>query len=66
MASGIHIKEKNRGSFTRAAKAAGRSVQSEAAHVLADPNASTKMKRKANFAKNSRRWRHSGRKSGRR
>ena len=56
--SGIHIKASRVGTFTAAAKAAGRSVQEEAAHVLADPNASSAMKKKANFARNAAHWHH--------
>lgn len=60
----IHIKASKKGSFTAAAKRAGRSVQSEARHVLADKNASPAMKKKANFARNAAKWNHGGRKGG--
>ena len=48
------MKEKGtKGSFSDAAKRAGRSTEEEEAHVLAPgSHASTKMKRKANFARN--------------
>lgn len=40
------------GSFTRAAKAHGESSKAYANTVMSDPNASSKMKKKANFVKN--------------
>ena len=52
----IHIKKKNRGKFTKSAKAAGESVQEHAAKVLSDPNATSLPKKRANFARNSKRW----------
>ena len=45
----IHIKKKNRGKFTKSAKAAGESVQEHAAKVLSDPNATPLQKKRANF-----------------
>ena len=56
--SEIHIKEKNRGKFTKSAKAAGESVQEHAAHVLSDPNATPLQKKRANFARNAAKWKH--------
>lgn len=56
--SGIHIKEKNKGKFTKSAKAAGESVQEHAAHVLSDPNATPLQKKRANFARNAAKWKH--------
>ena len=53
---GIHIKKKNRGKFTKSAKAAGESVQEYAAKVLSDPNATPLQRKRANFARNSKRW----------
>lgn len=53
---GIHIKKKNRGKFTKSAKAAGESVQEHAAKVLSDPNATPLQRKRANFARNSKRW----------
>lgn len=50
------IKASRRGTFRAAATAAGKSVQEEATAVLNDPNASTKMKKKAVFAKNAAKW----------
>ena len=47
---GIHIKKSTKGSFTRAAKRAGKSVQAEARAALANPKASPAMKKKANTA----------------
>jgi hypothetical protein len=52
----IFIKPSKRGSFTRMAKKAGRSVQAEARAVLANPNASPAAKKKANFARNAAKW----------
>lgn len=49
---GIHIKKKNRGKFTAAAKRAGMGVQAYAKKVLKDPNASPTLKKRANFARN--------------
>ena len=40
------------GSFSNAAKKAGKSTKAYAAAVLSDPKASPKMKKKANFARN--------------
>lgn len=56
---GIHIKKKNRGKFTAAAKRAGMGVQEFARHVLAnkDKYSSTLVKR-ANFARNSKKFKH--------
>ena len=51
--SKIHIKKKNRGKFTKSAKAAGRSVQEHAKAVLNDPNATALQKKRANFARNA-------------
>lgn len=55
---GIHIKEKNRGKFTESAKRAGKSVQQHATDVLNDPNATRLQKRRAQFAKNAKKWKH--------
>lgn len=54
----IHIKKKNRGKFTKSAKAAGESVQEHAAKVLRDPNATPLQKKRANFARNAAKWKH--------
>ena len=54
----IHIKKKNRGKFTKSAKAVGESVQEHAAKVLSDPNATPLQKKRANFARNSAKWKH--------
>ena len=53
---GIHIKKKNRGKFTASAKRAGKTVQQYAIDVLANPNATPLQKKRANFARNSKRW----------
>lgn len=55
---GIHIKKENRGKFTAAAKRAGKSVQEYARDVLNNPNATTLQKRRANFARNAKKWKH--------
>jgi hypothetical protein len=55
---GIHIKKKNRGKFTESAKRAGKSVQEYARDVLNNPNATTLQKRRANFARNAKKWKH--------
>ena len=57
--SGIHIKEKNRGKFTKSAKEHGMGVQEFANHVLnnKDKYSSTLIKR-ANFAKNAKKFKH--------
>lgn len=54
----IYIKKKNRGKFTKSAKAAGESVQEHAAKVLSDPNATPLQKKRANFARNAAKWKH--------
>lgn len=54
----IHIKESKRGTFTAAAKKAGMGVQEYAKKVLSSKIASTTMKRKANFARNAKRFNH--------
>lgn len=56
--SKIHIKKKNRGKFTAAAKRAGMGVQEYASKVLRDPNASPQLKKRANFARNAKKWNH--------
>lgn len=54
----VSIKPSKKGTFTAAAKKAGKSVQAEARAVLADRNASPAMKKKAQFAKNAAKWNH--------
>lgn len=54
--SGIHIKEKNKGKFTKSAKQAGQSVQEHAKSVLNNPNATPLQKKRANFARNAAKW----------
>ena len=56
--SGIHIKPQNKGKFTAYANSKGESVQQAASAVLADPNASSTLKKRANFAKNAAGWNH--------
>lgn len=54
---GIHIDPKNKGKFTKSAKAAGMGVQEFARHVLANKEdySPTQVKR-ANFARNAKKW----------
>lgn len=55
----IHIKPSKRGTFTKAAKAHGMSVQGFANKVLKNPSKySTAMRKKANFARNASKWKH--------
>lgn len=59
----INIKPANRGTFTASAKKAGESVQQHAKSVLSNPNASAKEKKRANFARNAKKWKHGGRRA---
>ena len=53
----IHIKKSKRGTFTKAAKQHGMSVQNFANRVLRNPSKySTSMRKKANFARNASKW----------
>lgn len=52
----IKIKKKNQGKFTKAAKAAGESVQEHAHSVLNNPKATKLQKKRAQFALNSASW----------
>lgn len=55
----IHIKPSRRGTFTKAAKQHGMSVQSFANKVLKKPSKySAAMRKKANFARNAASWKH--------
>lgn len=55
----IHIKPSKRGTFTKAAKQHGMSVQSFANKVLKNPSKySSAMRKKANFAHNAASWKH--------
>ena len=58
----IHIKPSHKGLFTEKAKAAGKSV-SEYANEKA--HAGGALGKEANFARNARKWKHTGRKSSR-
>lgn len=58
-ASGIHIDPANRGKFTASAKS-GESTQQHASRVLSNPKASKKEKKRAQFAKNARKWKRGG------
>ncbi len=52
----IKIKPSKKGSFTKMAKKAGKSVQAEATAVLDNPKASPAARKKANFARNAAKW----------
>ena len=55
----IHIKKSKRGTFTKAAKQHGMSVQGFANKVLRNPSKySAAMRKKANFAHNAASWKH--------
>lgn len=54
----IKIKKKNRGKFTKAAKAAGESVQEHAHSVLNNSKATKLQKKRAQFAVNAKKWHH--------
>lgn len=55
----IHIKPSKRGTFTKAAKSHGMSVQGFANKVLKNPSKySAAMRKKANFAHNAASWKH--------
>ena len=58
--SGIHIKKKNRGKFTSAAKKHGMGVQQFANKVLRAPKGkySTTLRKRANFARNASKFKH--------
>ena len=57
--SGIHIKEKNKGKFTQAAKQHGMGVQEFASHVLSNKDKySPTLVKRANFAHNANAWKH--------
>lgn len=61
--SKIYIKPSKRGTFTKAAKKSGMSVQQKAAAVLKKGSkASPAMKKKANFARNAAKWKKGGKK----
>lgn len=54
--SKIYIKPENKGKFTASAKKAKKGVQEHAQDVLNDPNASPTQKKRANFARNAKKW----------
>lgn len=54
----IYIKPSHRGLFKRAAHKQGLSTQEYADKVLANPNASSTLKKRANFARNASHWNH--------
>ena len=55
----IHIKKENKGKFTESAKQHGMGVQQFASHVLANKDKySPKLVKRANFARNSKKWKH--------
>ena len=55
----IHINPKNKGKYTARAKANGNTVQQQATKDLAPgSNASPAVKKEANFARNSKKFKH--------
>lgn len=54
--SGIKIKEKNKGKFTKSAKEHGMGVQEYANKVINDPNATPLQRKRANFVINAKKW----------
>lgn len=54
----IHIKKKNEGKFTKAAKAAGQTVQEHARSILNNSKATKLQRRRAQFAINAKKWEH--------
>jgi hypothetical protein len=54
----IKIKAANVGKYTARAKANGNSVQAQASKDLANPNVSSTIKKRANFAKNAKGFKH--------
>jgi hypothetical protein len=56
----IDIKPENKGKFTASSKAAGESVAKHADSVLSNPKSSSKQRKRAQFAKNARKWKHRG------
>lgn len=54
----IHIKEKNKGKFTEAAKAHGMGVQEYARKVVNDPSSTKLQKKRAQFALNAKKFKH--------
>lgn len=56
--SGIHIKKKNIGKFTKSAKAAGQSVQAHAHSVVNNPKSTELQRKRAQFAINAKKFKH--------
>jgi hypothetical protein len=54
--SGIKINPANKGKYTARAKSNGRTVQQQAAADLKNPNVSPTIKKRANFARNAKKW----------
>lgn len=52
----IKIKKKNRGKFTKSAKAAGEDVQEHARNVMKSKKSTPLQKKRANFAIQSKKW----------
>jgi hypothetical protein len=61
----IHIKSSTRGKYKARAKSHGRSVSAQATADLNNPNVSSSIKKRANFARNARKWNHGGRRTKR-
>jgi multidrug efflux pump subunit AcrA (membrane-fusion protein) len=58
MAGKIKINPANKGKYTARAKANGNTVQQQASKDLASPKVSGKIKKRANFAKNAKGFKH--------
>ena len=58
MAGKIKINPANKGKYTARAKANGNTVQAQARKDLANPKASATVKKRANFAKNAKGFKH--------
>ena len=58
--SKIKINPKNKGKFTAFAKKKGKGVQEAAEDTLSDPKATPLQKKRANFAKNAKKWKKGG------
>jgi hypothetical protein len=52
----IKINPANKGKYTARAKANGNTVQEQARKDLTNPNVSPTIKKRANFAKNAKKW----------
>jgi hypothetical protein len=60
----INIKPENKGKFTASAERAGEGVQQHAKEVVGNPSVSETQRKRAQFAINSRKFKHGGKKNG--